>query len=114
LERQLSAAEKLQDVLIKLQGRLELVKQEREELSFLLELAKAKEVSTKAMKSLDSLMGTGDTEVSQAAENIRRRLDHADASWEVQASGLDNQLDDAMTSLEVESELAARMERLGI
>jgi hypothetical protein len=97
-----------------LEGRLAIAKQERQELAFLLQLAKAKEVSTKAMRSLDSLMGYGDSEVSQAAENIRRRLDHADAAWEVQAGSLDNQLDDAMQSLEVEAELARRMERLGI
>jgi phage shock protein A len=114
LERQVSAAEKLDDVRVKLEGRLAIAKQEREELSFLLELAKAKELSTKAMKSLDSLMGQGDQEVSRAAENIRRRLDHADAAWEIQSGSLDNQLDDAMHSLEVEAELAARMERLGI
>ncbi len=114
LERQVSAAEKLDDVRVKLEGRLAIAKQEREELAFLLQLAKAKEVSTKAMKSLDSLMGQGDQDVSRAAENIRRRLDHADASWEIQSSSLDNQLDDAMHSLEVEAELAARMERLGI
>ena len=52
--------------------------------------------------------------MATAAENIRRRLDHADAAWEIQANSLDNQLDDAMQSLEVESELAARMERLGL
>lgn len=114
LERQISAAEKLDDVRIKLEGRLAIAKQEREELAFLLELAKAKEMSTQAMRSLDSLMGEGDAEVAQAAENIRRRLDHADAAWEVQTSSLDHQLDDAMHSLEVEAELAARMERLGI
>jgi len=114
LERQVAAAEKLDDVRIKLEGRLAIAKQEREELSFLLELAKAKELSTEAMRSLDSLMGEGDSEVAQAAENIRRRLDHADAVWEVQTSSLDHQLDDAMHSLEVEAELAARMERLGI
>lgn len=114
LERQVSAAEKLDDVRVKLEGRLAIAKQEREELAFLLQLAKAKEVSTKAMKSLDSLMGQGDQDVARAAENIRRRLDHADAAWEVQSGSLDNQLDDAMNSLEVEAELAARMERLGI
>ena len=114
LERQVAAAEMLDDVRVKLEGRLEIAKQEREELAFLLQLAKAKEVSAKAMRSLDSLMGQGDMEVSQAAENIRKRLDHADATWEVQASSLDNQLDDAMHSLEVEAELAARMERLGL
>ena len=114
LERQVAAAEKLDDVRVKLDGRLAIAKQEREELAFLLQLAKAKEVSTQAMRSLDALMDEGDYEVAQAAENIRRRLDHADAAWEVQTSSLDQQMTDAMTSLEVEAELAARMERLGI
>ncbi len=114
LERQVAAAEQLDDVRVKLDGRLAIAKQEREELGFLLQLAKSKEISTKAMRSLDSLMGQGDSEVAQAAENIRSRLDHADAAWEVQTKSLDTQLDDAMQSLEVEAELAARMERLGI
>jgi phage shock protein A len=114
LERQVRSLEQLRDVQIKLEGRLAIAKQEREELGFLLQLAKSKEMSTKAMKSLDSLMGSGDMEVAAAAENVRRRLDHADAAWEVQASSLDNQLDDAMQSLEVEADLAARMERLGL
>jgi phage shock protein A len=114
LERQVAAAEQLDDVRIKLEGRLAIAKQEREELAFLLQLAKAKETSAKAMKSLDSLMGEGDYEVAQAAENIRRRLDHADATWEVQSSSLDRQLDNAMHDLEVEGQLAARMERLGL
>lgn len=114
LVRQVEAAEKLDDVRVKLEGRLAIAKQEREELGFLLQLAKSKEISTKAMRSLDSLMGQGDSEVARAAENIRSRLDHADAAWEVQTKSLDNQLDEAMQSLEVEAELAARMERLGI
>ncbi|MDT8305265.1 MAG: hypothetical protein RRC07_04965, partial [Anaerolineae bacterium] len=114
LQRQIAAAEELRDVETKLEGRLAIARQEREELGFLLDLAKAKEVTTQAMRSLDSLMGQGDSDVARAAENIRRRLDHADAAWEVQSSRLDSQLDDAMHSLEVEAELAARMERLGI
>jgi phage shock protein A len=114
LEKQVAAAEKLDDVRIKLDGRLAIARQERDELAFLLQLAKSKEMSTQAMRSLDSLMGEGDREVAQAAENIRRRLDHADAAWEVQTSSLDQQMDDAMYSLEVEAELAARMGRLGI
>ena len=114
LAKQVTAAETLKDVEVKLEGRLAIAKQEREELAFLLQLAQSKELSTKAMQSLDNLIDNSDTEVSQAAENIRRRLDHADAAWEVQASSLDRQLDDAMLSLEVEADLAARMERLGL
>ncbi|MBK8985584.1 MAG: PspA/IM30 family protein [Chloroflexi bacterium] len=114
LVKQVTAAETLKDVEVKLEGRLAIAKQEREELAYLLQLAKSKELSTKAMQSLDNLINENDFEVSRAAENIRRRLDHADAAWEVQASSLDQQLDDAMQSLEVEAELAARMERLGL
>jgi len=114
LRRQVAAAEQLQDVEVKLEGRLAIARQEREELGFLLQLAQAKELSTNAMRSLDSLMGQGDSDVARAAENIRKRLDHADAAWEVQTTRLDQQLDDAMHDLEVEAELAARMERLGI
>ncbi len=114
LEKQVTALEQMKDVQVKLEGRLAIAKQEREELGFLLQLAKSKEIATKSMKSLDSLMGSGDMEVAAAAENIRSRLDHADAAWEMEASSLDNQLDTAMHSLEVESELAARMERLGL
>jgi phage shock protein A len=114
LEKQVNAAERLRDVETKLEGRLAIAKQEREELAFLLQMAKARELSTQAMRSLDSLMGQGDQDVARAAENIRRRLDHADAAWEIQSTSLDRQLDDAMHSLEVEAELARRMERLGI
>jgi phage shock protein A len=108
LERQVAAAEMLDDVRVKLEGRLAIARQERDELGFLLQLARAKETSTRAMRSLDALMHEGDGEVAQAAENIRQRLDHADAAWEVQASSLDSQLDDATRSLEVEAELAKR------
>lgn len=114
LARQVAAAEQLKDIDVKLTGRLAIAKQEREELAFLLQMAQAKEASTRAMRSLDSLVGAGDSQLSTAAENIRRRLDHADAAWELQTSSLDNQLDSAMQSMEVEAELAARMERLGI
>ena len=114
LEKQVSAAETLHDVLLKLEGRLDIAKHEREELGFLLQLAKAKETSAKAMKSLDSLIGQGDGELAQAAESIRKRLDHADATWEVQTDSLDSQLDEAVNDIEIEADLAERMERLGI
>jgi phage shock protein A len=114
LIKQVAALEQLKDVQVKLEGRLAIAKQEREELGFLLQLAKSKEISTKAMRSLDDLMGSGDSDVAQAAENIRQRLDHADAAWEVQTNSLDSQLDDAMQSLEVEAALAERMNRLGV
>lgn len=114
LERQLSAAESLKNILVKLEGRLDIARTEREELAFLLQLAKAKETSTQAMKSLDTLIGEGDSELSGVAESIRSRLDHADAAWELQTESLDQQLDTAMDDIELEADLADRMERLGL
>lgn len=114
LEKQVRAAEMLNDILIKLEGRLEIAKHEREELEFLLNLAQAKEKSTGAMRSLDSLIGAGDADLARAAESVRSRLDHADAAWEMQTDRLDNQLDDAMGDIELEADLAERMDRLGL
>lgn len=53
LERQESEFSKLLDAKVKLEARLETMKQEREELQALLQLAKSKETTVKAMKSLD-------------------------------------------------------------
>ncbi len=114
LRRQIGAAETLKDVLIKLEGRLEIARYEREELQFLLNLAEAKETSTRAMRSLDSLVSDGDEDLARAAESVRQRLDHADAAWEVQTDSLDSQLDSAMDDIELEADLAERMERLGL
>jgi phage shock protein A len=114
LERQVRGAETLQDIFLKLEGRLDIARQERSELAMLLEMAKAKEISANAMRSLDALMGQGDHDLARAAESIRRRLDHADAAWELQTESLGNQLDDTLQNLELEADLAARMERLGI
>lgn len=114
LERQIEAAESLKGILVKLEGRLDVAKIERDELKYLLDLAKAKEASTKAMKSLDSLVGAGDSDLATAAESIRSRLDHADAAWELETETLDAQLDSAMDDIELEGDLAERMERLGI
>lgn len=114
LEKQVRAAEMLHDILTKLEGRLDIAKHEREELEFLLNLAKSKEQSAKAMKSLDQLIGAGDADLARAAESVRSRLDHADAQWEVQTDRLDHQLDDAMNDIELEADLAERMDRLGL
>ena len=62
--RQQEEFEKLLGAKVKLEARLATMKQEREELTSLLELAKSKEKTVKAMKSLDDLMGSGDGDIS--------------------------------------------------
>jgi phage shock protein A len=104
----------LDDVYVKLEARFLMVKQEREELGHLLDLAKSREKLSKTIRSLDDLTGEGDADVSRVAEGIRQRLDEAEAHNEILLGSLDRQLEDTLSSVEIESQLEARRQRLGI
>ena len=62
----------------------------------LLELAKAKEITNKAMKSLNDLAGVGDQDIARMADSIREKLDQESARAEIAASNLDNQMDELL------------------
>ncbi len=112
--RQQKEYQKLLDAKVKLEARLQTMKQQREELQALLELAKSKEVAVKAMKGLDDLMGSGDSDVSRLAEGIYSRLDKASAAAEIQATTLDQQIDDLLDRGAINSQLAERRKQLGL
>ena len=113
-ERQQREYQTLLDAKLKLEAKLTVIRQEREELRGLLELAKAKEITTRAIKSLDDLVGTGDTDVAQMAESIRTRLDKASARSEMLTSRLDAQMDEALESDLLDAQLAERKARMGL
>jgi len=98
----------------KLEAKLTTIRQEREHLQALLELAKSKEVAVKAIKSLDDLAGVGDADIARIGESIRARLDRADAQSEMYAGRLDAQMDELLEKSEIDVQLAERMRRLGI
>jgi phage shock protein A len=104
----------LDDVYVKLEARFLMVKQEREELEHLLNLAKSRETLSRTIRSLDDLTGQGDADVARIAEGIRQRLDEAEAHNEVLLGSLDRQLEDALSSVEIEAQLEERRQRLGI
>jgi len=104
----------LDDVYVKLEARFLMVKQEREELGHLLELAKSRELLSKTIRSLDDLTGQGDADVARVAESIRQRLDHAEAENEVLLNSLDRQMEDALSGVEIEAQLEERRQRLGL
>jgi phage shock protein A len=90
------------------------MKQQREELSALLDLAKSKEVAVKAMRGLDDLMGSGDSDISRLAQGIYARLDKATTATEMRAATLDEQIDRVLDQSELDNQLAERRERLGL
>ncbi len=114
LKRQESEFQKLLDAKVKLDARLATMRQQREELQALLELAKSKETTVKAIKSLDDLMGTGDSDIERIAESIRTRLDKATTASELRAANLDKQMDDVLERGVLDAQLAERKKKLGI
>ncbi len=112
--RQQREYEALLNARLKLQAKLQTIRQEQRELEALLELAKSKETTVKAIKSLDDLMGVGDSDIARMGEAIRNRLDRATAYSEMYADRLDNQMDEALGSAEIDLQLEERKRRLGL
>ncbi len=114
LKRQETEFQSLQDARLKLEAKLTTVKQEREELQALLDLARSKALTAKTIKSLDDLTGAGDADVARVAEGIRARLDKASAQTEMLAGSLDAQMDEVLEKSALEAQLAERKARLGL
>lgn len=114
VQRQESEFRKLLDAKVKLEARLSTMKQQREELQALLDLAKSKETTVKAMKSLDDLMGSGDSDIRRIADSIHNRLDKASTASEMRATSLDEQMDQVLERSVLESQLAERKKKLGL
>jgi len=113
-ERQKAEYEKLLDAKLKLEAKLTTIKQEREEMQALLDLARAKELTAKAISSLDDLVGAGDDDIGRIAESIRTRLDKAAARGEMAATRLDAQMDEVLERSTIDAQLAERKKRLGM
>jgi phage shock protein A len=104
--------QKLLDAKVKLEARLATMKQQRIELQALLELAKSKEIVVKTVKSLDDLMGSGDSDINRLAQGIYTRLDKATAATEMRAASLDEQMDRVLESDAIQKQLEARKQKL--
>ncbi len=112
--RQQREYEALLNARLKLQAKLKTIRQEQREMEALLKLAKSKEITVKAIKSLDDLQGIGDGDIARLSDSIRSRLDKASAHSEMYASSLDNQMDDLLGKAEIDLQLEERKRRLGL
>jgi phage shock protein A len=112
--RQQREYEALLNARLKLQAKLKTIRQEQKEMESLLRLAKSKEITVTAMKSLDDIAGVGDGDIARLGEAIRARLDKASAHSEMYASRLDSQMDDVLGKAEIDLQLEERKRRLGL
>lgn len=112
--RQQREYEALLNARLKLQAKLQTIRQEEREMEALLRLAKSKETTVKAIKSLNDLQGVGDSDIARLRDSIQRRLDQASAHSEMYASSLDTQMDDILGKTEIELQLEERKRRLGL
>jgi len=113
-ERQQVEYQNLMDARLKLEAKLTTIKQEREELLALLDLAKSKELTVQTIKSLDDIVGIGDADIARIGESIRARLDKAQAKSEMLAGRLDEQMDQVLEKASLDNQLAERKKRLGL
>jgi phage shock protein A len=106
--------QRLMDSKLKLEAKLTTIKQEREQMHELLDLAKAKERTVGAIRSLKDLEGVGDADMARITEGIRSRLDQAEARADIETSRLEGQVDEALGKAELDNQLAERKKRLGL
>jgi len=106
--------QRLMDAKLKLEAKLTTIKQEREQMHELLDLAKAKERTVGAIRSLKDLEGVGDADMARITEGIRSRLDQAEARADIETSRLESQVDEALGKVELDNQLAERKKRLGL
>ncbi len=112
LARQEVEYQKLLDARTQLQARHATMKQQREELQALLDLARSKEMIVQTVKDLDSLTGMGDSDISRIAQSIHARLDKASAATEMRAASLDEQINSLLDRKTIDAQLAERKKRL--
>ncbi len=97
---------------VQLESRLTTIRQQREQLRSLIELADAKSVATKTIKSLNSLAAVGDREVSSLAESVRARLDEEDARLDLATRNISEEIDETVRGGEIDRQLEERRRRL--
>ncbi len=112
--RQQKEYDALLNARLKLQAKLNTIRQEQKELEAAIRLAESKEKTVEAIKKVDDVAGMGDADIGRIRDKIYARLDKATAQSEMYADRLDNQMDDVLGSAELDLQLEERKRRLGL
>jgi len=96
--------------------RITTLQQSEPEVEGLVGLARAKELTAAAMRSLDDLAGVGDPDIARVVTSIRERLAEAEAQiHELEQRGLAHgETPEVLKRKELENQLEARKARLGL
>ncbi len=113
-QQQQNEYQKMLDAKLKLEAKLTTIKQEREHLQALMELAEAKSATTKTIRSLNDLAGVGDADVQRLGDAIRARIDREDAEMEMRSQRLQGQVEDVLEKGAIDNQLEERRKRLGL
>jgi phage shock protein A len=105
--------QKLLDAKLKLEAKLTEIRQERVELQAKLELAKSKEMTSKAVGGIAGVT-TAEAGMAAMREEIQRRLDKATARGEIDAARLDNQMSEVLEEHTINLQLEERRKKLGL
>ena len=97
---------------LKLESRVTTIKQEREKMRSLLELAETKKVMTKTLKSMDKIDTSGDQEIDSLLDSIYSQIDQEDARADLASRKLSDQIEDTVGIGQVELQLEERRQRL--
>jgi phage shock protein A len=113
-QQQQTEYQKMLDAKLKLEAKLTTIRQEREHLQALMELAEAKSATTKTIRSLNDLAGVGDADIKRLGDSIRARLDREDVQLEMSSARLQGQMDDVLEKGTIDNQLEERKKRLGL
>ncbi len=101
----------LKDVVDILQAKVDVLHSQRDQVATLLELVKSKQVIARSIRDVQMI---ADDRSARIVEDVRTQLDTADARLEVVTSRLSDQIDQEIGDADLNAQLEARRQRLGL
>jgi phage shock protein A len=111
LQRQSDTYQLLYDVITVLKSKIDMLHTEREQVAVLLQLLKSKQIAARSIKDVQQI---ADGRTKELVEDVKSRLDQADARLEVATNRLSDQIEAEVDNEELNSQLEARRAKLGL
>ncbi len=101
----------LNDIVQVLQSKVDVLHSQRDQVATLLQLVRSKNVIAHSIKEVQSI---ADDKTARIVESVKTQLDTADARLEVATSRLSDQIDQEVGDAQLNAQLEARRQRLGL